>query len=254
MDFNIEPYKSVGPLIFGMSRQDVEKTLKHIDRVIVSADGVTELYNHAFDIVVQVATDTNKMIEVGFGRRAKNVTLGKIQCFQQPPRLALSEFCTVDSKALHGLGTILFPNLGISCSGFLNEDDNDQALTAFAQGVWDNMIPKLRPFILQQSEAPHSPEMDKTLKLADKQTKIAPTVELGTTIRTGQVCPQDGIWEATVGGEKLFMRKGEGVPYVRPKLPQTLTQKLAGKFSYGNAEESTWVLSEYRDKSGKPLA
>lgn len=81
----------------------------------------------------------------------------------------------------------------------------------------------------------------------------AQQVQLGATIRTGQVCPQNGIWESKVGGNKVFMREGENVPHAAVKLPVSSWQKLKGT-SQSEYVETTWVLNEYRDKSGKPLA
>ena len=102
-------------------------------------------------------------------------------------------------------------------------------------------------------------QMPKSFKLRPTTAPVgsseAPSqkVKLGTTIQTGQVCPQNGIWEAKVGGNKVFMREGENVPHAAVKLPVSSWQKLKGT-SQTEYVETTWVLNEYRDKGGKPLA
>jgi hypothetical protein len=111
---------------------------------------------------------------------------------------------------------------------------DDEAIT-----LWEHM---LHSFKLRPTTAP----------VGSAQTP-AQKVKLGTTIKTGQVCPQNGIWESTTGGQKVFIREGENVPHAIVKSPVSGWQKLKGA-SPSDYVETTWVLSEYRDKSGKPLA
>jgi len=108
-----------------------------------------------------------------------------------------------------------------------------------AMALWDHM---LQSFKLRPTSEP--------IKTSDASPQ---KIQIGTTIQTGQVCPQNGIWESKLGGNKVFMREGENVPHVHVKLPVTGWDKLKGK-SQSEYVETTWVLSEYRDKSGKPLA
>lgn len=120
--------------------------------------------------------------------------------------------------------------------------ENGQAASlsdADAIAVWDHMLQsfKLRPTIAPVSATDTPPQK----------------VKLGTAIQTGQVCPQNGIWESTTDGAKIFIREGENVPHALVKSPQSGWQKLTGA-SRSEYVETTWILSEYRDKSGKPLA
>jgi len=110
---------------------------------------------------------------------------------------------------------------------------------AEAIALWDHL---LHSFKLRPTSAP----------VGSAETP-AQKVKLGTSIRTGQVCPQNGIWESTTGGQKVFIREGENVPHAILKSPVSGWQKLKGASS-SEYVETTWVLSEYRDKSGKPLA
>jgi len=108
-----------------------------------------------------------------------------------------------------------------------------------AIALWDHM---LHSFKLRPTTAP----------VGSAETPVQ-KVKLGTSIRTGQVCPQNGIWESTTGGQKVFIREGENVPHAIVKSPVSRWQKLKGASS-SEYVETTWVLSEYRDKNGKPLA
>jgi hypothetical protein len=146
MKFLIEPYKKVGPLYFGMSRAETEQALESIDRSVDSDDGITELYNFTYDIVAQVRKISNQLIEVGFGHRAKEVYINNIRFFDQPQQDVLSELYNIDPNAFVGHGSIVFLNLGISLTGFASGDDSSRSMTAFAAGVWDDIIPSMKPY------------------------------------------------------------------------------------------------------------
>ena len=110
---------------------------------------------------------------------------------------------------------------------------------ADAIAVWDHMLQsfKLRPTTAPVGATDTPPQK----------------VKLGTAIQTGQICPQNGIWESTTGGQKAFIREGENVPHALVKTPTSGWQKLKGA-SQSEYVETTWILSEYRDQRGKPLS
>lgn len=146
MDFLIEPYKKVGPLYFGMNKAQTEQALAHVDRSIDSDDGIVELYDFTNDVVAQVRRTSDQLIEVGFGQRAKEVHINNIRIFEQPQQEVLSELYKIDSNAFIGHGSIVFLNLGISLTGFAKGDDVSRAITAFAPGIWDDIIPSMKPY------------------------------------------------------------------------------------------------------------
>ena len=148
MEFKIDAYKKVGPLRFGMSQQEAEKAVGHIDRVVNTPDGIIELYNFLFDVVAQVQKNSDQLIEVGFGHRATGVSLNDIRFFEQSQQEVLSELYKIDSNAFIGHGAIVFLNLGVSLTGFQSDDDNTRAITAFAKGGWDDIIPSMKTFAL----------------------------------------------------------------------------------------------------------
>jgi len=148
MEFRIQPCKEVGPLRFGMGKLDTERALGHIDREIYAQDGIVELYNFPFDVIAQVKKSSDELIEVGFGHRAVGVILNNIRFFEQSAQDVLLELYKIDSHAFIGHGAIVFPNLGVSLTGFQAEDDSSKKITAFAKGVWDDIIPSMKPFSL----------------------------------------------------------------------------------------------------------
>ena len=144
--FEIMPYSGCGNIKFGMTRQEVAQSIGHIDRAVKTTDGVTELYNFTLDLVAQVSTDEDRLIEVGFGHRAKNVTFGAIRFFEDPPRDVLAALCSIDPTVVAGYGAIVFPSLGLSFTGFEDKHDDAKAVTAFEKGQWDDLIPSMKPF------------------------------------------------------------------------------------------------------------
>lgn len=149
MKLDIIPYHRVGPLQFGMSCQEVRQALGNIDRIIKGADGITELHNFKLDVLAQVLTDSDRLIEVGFGHHAKNVSFGAVEFFKQSPSDVLAALCRIDSTAVAGYGSILFPTLGLSLTGFLGGDDDDsRAMSVFETGRCDDLVPIMKPFRL----------------------------------------------------------------------------------------------------------
>lgn len=146
MILNLTPYSAVGPLIFGMSKVETENAIGDINQTTDLLEGIIRIHSPSNDLLAQVSED-DKLIEVGFGRRATSVTLGSINFFTQPKAQVIKELCKLDAGAVYGYGSIVFPALGISLTGFQNEDDDDKAITAFAKGVWDDIIPTLKKFI-----------------------------------------------------------------------------------------------------------
>jgi len=250
-DFELKPYVGAGDIAFGMTPNDVEFSIGKPDDISVNHLNQRVEFRSFMNLGYSTDEEQN-LIHIGFGRQMEGVRFKDIFIFIESDKVVLQKLIDEDPQPFLYLGFVVFLKLGIALTGFHDNDISQKAVTQFVRGAWDKRIPKLMPFKIEGIIG--GMDTDKGQKLADKQTKIAPTVELGTTIQTGTVCPQSGIWQATVGEEKLFLPEGGNVPYVRLKLPQTLAQKMAGKFSYGNAEETTWVLREYRDKSGKPLA
>jgi len=250
--FDIQPYVGVGDIKFGMNQNQIANLIGPSPKSKKGFLGEVTESRRDNGLSMTYGKDSNELVEIGVSKNITELEFGGKYLFTASPLNIFDELVKYDGNPYEYVGFVILLKLGITLTGFHDGDENQKAVTVFAKGRWDDQLADLKPF----KWTPHSPamDMDKALKLPDNQAEIAARVELGTTIRTGQVCPQDGIWEATVGGEKLFIPKGGNVPYVRSKLPQKLAQKMTGKFSYANAEETTWVLREYRDKSGKLLA
>jgi hypothetical protein len=141
--FNIVPYLSVGPLTFGMTAKEVKLALGHVDRAIRAGSGITKIQNFSHDMLAQVSTGADQLLEVGFGKRAKNVSLGKISFFVQPAKHVIAELFALDNAALEGYGAIIYPYLGITLTGFQDDDDN-MAMSIFHRGGADQVIPLMK--------------------------------------------------------------------------------------------------------------
>lgn len=97
------------------------------------------------------------------------------------------------------------------------------------------------------------PTPDASKPAPRKTGPVPPQTALGALIKTGESCPQSGIWESSVGAERLLLRAGESVPSATVSVKLSLMQKLRGEPGHAYAP-TTWRLREYTDNGGKPLA
>lgn len=135
----IEPYAGVGPLRFGMSEAEIsaligEPSLPKISR----QDGEKWFFDH-----LTLVLEKRMIVEIGITRDA-NATLAGIDLFHDPG--SFKKLCEIDSDPKEILGTIILFNLGISLTGFHDNDYDQLAATAFELGRWDSLRPQMRDY------------------------------------------------------------------------------------------------------------
>jgi hypothetical protein len=108
---------------------------------------LVKLYNFSHDVVAQVRKKSDQLVEVGFGPSATNVILDSIHFFEESKNDVVRRLCKIDSNAFTGHGSIVFLNIGVSLTGFeIDDDASERAVTAFSRGLWDIIIPSMKPF------------------------------------------------------------------------------------------------------------
>lgn len=138
MNLKLEPYVGVGPLRFGMSENDVLLSLGKPTKEGPNRRGeLTYLYS-TFNLVF--AKDEG-VVEIAFYPGAQ-LEIDNISMFQDAS--ALEKLIAVDSQVKEYVGILLFPSLGVTLSGFHNEDS--ETVTAFAKGRLDHLVHKFKPF------------------------------------------------------------------------------------------------------------
>jgi hypothetical protein len=90
-----------------------------------------------------------KLVEIGFAKEADDVTYRGMNLFAGERRAVISKLCSDDPDPKEVVGTLVFPKLGISLTGFHTGHEDSLAVTAFAPGKWDAQLAGSKPFKLR---------------------------------------------------------------------------------------------------------
>ena len=137
----IVPYECVGPVKFGMTIGEVAAVLGEPERV--STNRSKERDECRGELGICFSAEDSKVVEVSLSPRV-DVTLMGIDVFNDPS--AFDRLVAVDGKPLETLGFVILMKLGITLTGFHDQDESQKAVTAFARGRWDHVREELRPF------------------------------------------------------------------------------------------------------------
>ncbi|ALU90981.1 hypothetical protein [Herbaspirillum rubrisubalbicans] len=135
----ITSYVGVGPLKFGMTREEVHQILG-----APSSTKKSRFFNESreywSDNGLQLTfTDTGDgLVEIGLSPNLPNVQLNGLKLFEVPGRYAFKVLHDWDDAPLARTGTSIFLKLGLAVHGFLEDYDDDKAVAAFAKGRWDD--------------------------------------------------------------------------------------------------------------------
>ena len=147
MAWTIESYRGANGVHFGMTADDVEAHLGTPRGVHTKAGGrFSEFRGTAMPVVEYRNSGVDELI---FSTRCTEVLFRGFSVFAAPGRSALERLITLggDLVELPG-GAILSVSLGISLSGYLDEDASNKSFGAFSRGVWDQVLPSARKLIL----------------------------------------------------------------------------------------------------------
>jgi hypothetical protein len=94
------------------------------------------------DVSIRYSVDRGQVVEVGLNPPAiAQFAEGKL--FELPDPIALLQLH--DPNPMEYLGFVVFLNLGLTLTGLEDADNSQRAVTAFARGRWDQLVPKMRP-------------------------------------------------------------------------------------------------------------
>ena len=139
--FTISPYIGPLPLRFGMTPQEVAAILgPHTDAFPSHRGGRIE---HRSRINVGYAAANGKLIEVVFTPGAILQYEGQ-SLFDVPDLIGfLGKY---DSKPQLFVGNVVFSELGISLSGFHDNDESQKAIAVHCRGYLDEYVDDFVPF------------------------------------------------------------------------------------------------------------
>lgn len=143
--FEIRPYSGAGKISFGMTPGEVAA-------LYGAADSVS--FNHlkqrvefrSFMNIGYSTGHTEGVSHIGFGRQMEGVHFKDVNLFLDDEGVALKRMITEDGHPFIYLGFIVLINLGMTLTGFHDNDPDQKAIALFPRGAWDKRLPKLKEF------------------------------------------------------------------------------------------------------------
>ena len=140
-EFELLPYRGASPIHFNMCVADVEATLGPPDNV--SENSLGERDEARGSIGIRYSSDDGYVAEIALMSDSSLFFKGK-DLLADPPPLAFLLQC--DPQPLEFLGFLVFLKLGITTTGFHDNDAAQKALTIFRQGRWNDYADHFVPY------------------------------------------------------------------------------------------------------------
>src|SRR5260221_9649143 len=138
-DFEIVSYVGAKPLLFGMTEAQAESLVGRPLRTDLNNLDERNAQYKSFSI--RYSSQNGALLEVGFSSAAKVMIWG-VDLFRDVE--AFPKILGGDSCPYGYHGFIVLLDLGITLTGFHDNDMSQRAVTAFARGRWDHLKSKLR--------------------------------------------------------------------------------------------------------------
>ena len=145
MQFEIVPYTSVGPLLWSMLSTQVASLVGAASRV--SSNRAGNLVEFRDDATLSCIYDkvTKGLVEVSFSERKGVAFFGELDLVASSNLKIIRALRERDASAMVGFGSVVFPKLGIALTGYLPNDEQIKAVSAFAEGRWNGVLAKMQP-------------------------------------------------------------------------------------------------------------
>ncbi|PHS00954.1 MAG: hypothetical protein COA78_23225 [Blastopirellula sp.] len=131
-EFTLVPYVGARPVTFEMTAADVEEILGPAEAVNMNDLG--ERDERRGPMNVRYSQDDGKVVEIGFDPTAGLLFHGSNLCNESSLVEFLLQF---DPQPFEWVGFLIFLELGITATGFHDEDESQKAITVFRKGRWD---------------------------------------------------------------------------------------------------------------------
>jgi hypothetical protein len=140
----IASYVGVKPLLFGMTQSEAEiKVGPPLTKILNNLGEVNAQYQL---FSVRYSKQSNEVVEIGVSSNAITF-INNIDIFND--KHAFQKLLRQDSKPYEYFGFVILLDLGITLTGFHDDDPTQRAHTAFARGRWDilkGQLKELRTF------------------------------------------------------------------------------------------------------------
>ncbi|MGC4244194.1 MAG: hypothetical protein QM686_18460 [Herbaspirillum sp.] len=132
-------YVGVGPLRFGMTRDEVHQLIGNplsIDKSGGSEELTEYWSNNGLQLTYSEMDET--LLEISLYPNLQNVQLNGLNLFEVPGTHAFKLLHDWDNAPLRIFSVSIFLKLGLAVNGFLHDDDGAKSVTAFAKGRWND--------------------------------------------------------------------------------------------------------------------
>ncbi len=141
-------YFGVNSAKFGMSPAEIEGIFGVSDDI--STDYLDQRVEFRSFMNVGYTHGEEKANHFGFGRQMKGTKYDGIFLFTEDPKIVLRKLVAADGGPLLDLGFIIFLKLGLTLTGFHDNDESQKAVTLFERGTYDDSLAEMKPFRLRK--------------------------------------------------------------------------------------------------------
>lgn len=139
--FTIIPYQSVDPIRFGMSAAELTQAVGQPIKIRKNPSGELNYQYPTFSVRLSAKEQT--VVEVGLSSKT-DVHFDDVDIFRSPT--AFEDLIKKDGSPFEFVGFIILLKLGITLTGFHDNDPSQKAVGAFIKGRWDHLRPQFKEY------------------------------------------------------------------------------------------------------------
>ena len=148
IDFEIHPLIGVGAIEFGMTPSQVAYLIGPPDDFEVDESNNERREFRRENGLQAVYSENRGLVELGFSRNISELCFYGKAVFSLPELDVINQIIDADNHPYFLLGFVVFLSLGITLTGFHDENEDQKAVTVFEKGRWDSMKANMKPFKL----------------------------------------------------------------------------------------------------------
>ncbi|EHM40259.1 hypothetical protein [Hafnia alvei] len=143
--FEIHPKKGAGVIKFGMRRDKVNNLLGVNDDYMIDNNRLVEFRS---DMNISYTADPDgKVFHIGFSKGMNLVMFDSVNIFHDNPDIVINKLIEHDDCPYLSLGMVFFMKLGITLTGFHDDDSEQKSLAVFNHSEYEQYIDDMEPFI-----------------------------------------------------------------------------------------------------------
>jgi hypothetical protein len=139
--FEIQPYVGACPILLGMTESEV---ISIAGEPMVKSVNKSGEKDHSYEAwSLRYSSVDERVVEIGFGPPAKAKFSG-MDVFEGSD--FFEKVIAVDGSPFEYYGFIVLQKLGITLTGFHDDQESQKAITVFAKGRWDDVASEFNKY------------------------------------------------------------------------------------------------------------